>query len=45
MTFEKESDDAISIRTHEHFTSIWASLFAGAVRAGLDPPRLARLVG
>jgi hypothetical protein len=30
MTFEKESDDAISIRTHEHFTSIWASLFAGA---------------
>ena len=30
MTFEKESDDAISIRTHEQFTSIWASLFAGA---------------
>jgi hypothetical protein len=30
MTFEKESGDPISEREHEQFTSIWASLFAGA---------------
>src|SRR6185436_2096446 len=30
MTFEKADGDAIAVRTHEHFTSIWASLFAGA---------------
>jgi Zinc carboxypeptidase len=30
MTFEKESGDPISEREHEHFTSIWASLAAGA---------------
>jgi hypothetical protein len=30
MTFEKENDDPISTREHEQFTSIWASLFAGA---------------
>jgi hypothetical protein len=30
MTFEKESSDAIAVREHEHFTSIWASIAAGA---------------
>jgi Zinc carboxypeptidase len=30
MTFEKEGGDPISAREHEQFTSIWASLFAGA---------------
>ncbi|HEX5015164.1 MAG TPA: M14 family zinc carboxypeptidase [Candidatus Limnocylindrales bacterium] len=30
MTFEKQSSDPISEREHEHFTSIWASLAAGA---------------
>src|SRR4029079_7810253 len=30
MTFEKESDDPIATREHEHFTSMWASLAAGA---------------
>ena len=30
MTFEKESDDPIVEREHEHFTSMWASLAAGA---------------
>ena len=30
MTFEKESGDPISEREHEQFTSIWASLAAGA---------------
>ncbi|MFL5722455.1 MAG: M14 family zinc carboxypeptidase [Chloroflexota bacterium] len=30
MTFEKESSDAISVREHEHFTSMWASIAAGA---------------
>ena len=30
MTFEKENGDPISEREHEQFTSIWASLFAGA---------------
>ena len=30
MTFEKESDDPITEREHEHFTSMWASLAAGA---------------
>jgi len=30
MTFEKESGDPISEREHEHFTSMWASLAAGA---------------
>ena len=30
MTFEKESGDPIAARTHEQFTSMWASLFAGA---------------
>ena len=30
MTFEKESGDPIVEREHEHFTSIWASLAAGA---------------
>ena len=30
MTFEKADGDPIAVRTHEHFTSIWASLFAGA---------------
>jgi Zinc carboxypeptidase len=30
MTFEKENGDPISEREHEQFTSIWASLAAGA---------------
>ena len=30
MTFEKESGDPIADREHEHFTSIWASVAAGA---------------
>jgi hypothetical protein len=30
MTFEKESGDPIATREHEHFTSIWASIAAGA---------------
>ena len=30
MTFEKESGDPIAEREHEHFTSMWASLAAGA---------------
>ena len=30
MTFEKESGDPIADRTHEQFTSMWASVFAGA---------------
>ena len=30
MTFEKQSSDAIAVREHEHFTSIWASIAAGA---------------
>ena len=30
MTFEKEDGDAIAVREHEHFTSMWASLYAGA---------------
>ena len=30
MTFEKESGDPIAEREHEQFTSIWASLVAGA---------------
>jgi hypothetical protein len=30
MTFEKEGGDPIAARTHEQFTSMWASLFAGA---------------
>ena len=30
MTFEKENGDPIAVRTHEQFTSMWASLFAGA---------------
>jgi Zinc carboxypeptidase len=30
MTFEKEGGDPIAVRQHEQFTSIWASLFAGA---------------
>jgi len=30
MTFEKHSADAISVREHEHFTSMWASIAAGA---------------
>jgi hypothetical protein len=30
MTFEKESDDPIAAREHEHFTSMWASVAAGA---------------
>jgi hypothetical protein len=30
MTFEKESGDPISEREHEQFTSIWASIAAGA---------------
>jgi hypothetical protein len=30
MTFEKEGGDPIAVREHEHFTSMWASLFAGA---------------
>ena len=32
MTFEKEQGDPISEREHEHFTSIWASLAAGAAQ-------------
>lgn len=30
MTFEKENGDPIAVREHEQFTSMWASLFAGA---------------
>jgi hypothetical protein len=30
MTFEKQNSADISVREHEHFTSIWASLAAGA---------------
>ena len=30
MTFEKANFEAISVRFHEHFTSMWASLAAGA---------------
>jgi hypothetical protein len=30
MTFEKEDSDPIATREHEHFTSMWASLAAGA---------------
>ena len=30
MTFEKQSTADISVREHEHFTSMWASLAAGA---------------
>ena len=30
MTFEKQGSDAIAVREHEHFTSIWASIAAGA---------------
>ena len=30
MTFEKEGGDPIAVRTHEQFTSMWASIFAGA---------------
>jgi hypothetical protein len=30
MTFEKQNSDAISVREHEHFTSMWASIAAGA---------------
>ena len=30
MTFEKENSDPIATREHEHFTSMWASLAAGA---------------
>ncbi len=30
MTFEKEGGDPIADRTHEQFTSMWASVFAGA---------------
>ena len=30
ITLEKESGDPIAVREHEHFTAIWASLFAGA---------------
>jgi len=32
MTFEKEGGDPISEREHEHFTSMWASLAAGAAQ-------------
>ena len=34
MTFEKESGDPIADRTHEQFTSMWASVFAGASHRG-----------
>lgn len=34
MTFEKENDDPIAEREHEQFTSIWASLAAGATARG-----------
>lgn len=30
MTFEKEGGDPIAVREHEHYTSMWASVFAGA---------------
>jgi Zinc carboxypeptidase len=30
MTFEKKNSDRISVREHEQFTAIWASLAAGA---------------
>ena len=30
MTFEKANFQALSARFHEHFTAMWASLFAGA---------------
>ena len=30
MTFEKQGADPIAVREHEHFTSIWASIAAGA---------------
>jgi hypothetical protein len=30
MTFEKANFEDISVRFHEHFTSMWASIFAGA---------------
>ena len=30
MTFEKANFEAISVRFHEHFTAMWASLYAGA---------------
>jgi hypothetical protein len=30
MTFEKDNGDPIAVREHEHFTSIWASIAAGA---------------
>ena len=37
MTFEKESDDPIATREHEHFTSMWASLAAGAAARASVP--------
>jgi hypothetical protein len=33
MTFEKQNSDRISVREHEQFTAIWASLAAGAAGA------------
>jgi hypothetical protein len=33
MTFEKQNGDLISVREHEQFTAIWASVAAGALAA------------
>ena len=47
MTFEKEDGDPIATREHEHFTSMWASLAAGAAarsqrRSPAGTPRTSR---